>query len=258
MAPAPPAAAVPSPRREEFLHYELIKRLPAGGMADVYQAKDLQADEIVCLKRVRANSVDADALNREVQIYSKIHDVECPNLLRVRDFFRTDEYLTLVMDFAAGGDLAAFVRQETNQRLTAPVARGIAIQIARGLEALHKRNIVHRDLKPENVLLNGDNWQIADYGIAKNLTRLMTVKTFQAAGTLGYMAPEQMDGTEAKLSADIYSFGKIMVFMLTGTTDKDYVIFPWWRTLLLDCLSGEPERRPTITQVLAALERPLG
>ena len=254
-APSAPAEVLGKALGEQFLSYDLIKPLKGGGMAEVYQARDRVTGELVCVKRVRESSLDADALQREAQIYQKLQHLECPNLLKVHGFEREGDYIALVTDFAEGGDLGAFVRGEQGSRLRPAKAKQIGLQIAGALRVLHRADIVHRDLKPENVLLKGDQWQIADFGIAKNLTRLVTMKTFQHAGTLGYMAPEQMDGSEAHPAADIYSFAKILVFLLTGATDKDYVMQAGWRPLLTDCLHPEPDKRPTIEQLITALER---
>lgn len=267
MAAVPPLAAgvnltdtpapLDGPAPETFLNYALVRPLKGGGMAEVYEARDRQTDEVVCIKRVRvtAASVDADALQREAQIYQKLQQIECANLLPVRSFERDGGYWALVTDFAAGGDLASYVRGEPGGKLKAGQAKAIALQLATGVRALHDANIVHRDLKPENVLLNGEHWQLADFGIAKNLTRLITLRTFQASGTLGYMAPEQMDGSEAHPSADIYSLAKIFVFMLTGGTDKDYVTQVGWRSLVFECLDASADARPTAGRVLDELER---
>jgi hypothetical protein len=255
-APSAAVPVVPTPSPEAFLNFDLVRPLKSGGMAEVYEARDRATGELVCIKRVRATpSVDADAIQREAQIYQKLQLIDSPYLLAVRSFERDGGYWALVTDYAAGGDLASYVRTEAGGRLKPAQAKAIALQVTTGLRALHETNIVHRDLKPENVLLNGDRWQIADFGIAKNLTRLVTMRTFQSSGTLGYMAPEQMDGSEAHPSADIYSLAKILVFMLTGGTDKDYVTHPGWRSLVFGCLDASPDARPTADGVLEELSR---
>jgi serine/threonine protein kinase len=79
---------------------------------------------------------------------------------------------------------------------------------------------------------------------------LMTQKTFQRYGTLGYAAPEQFQGVEARPSADVYSLGKIMVFLLTGQTDVDYVQFSAWRDLITRCIRQDPQQRPVIGKAI--------
>lgn len=122
------------------------------------------------------------------------------------------------------------------------------------LRELHDQEIVHRDLIPENVLCLGTQWKLADFGISKNLSRMMTQKTFQQYGTLGHAAPEQFQGVEARPSADVYSLGKILVFLLTGQTDVDLVTFSQWANLAKKCISTRPEDRPAIDEVIRALE----
>jgi len=108
---------------------------------------------------------------------------------------------------------------------------------------------VHRKVS-FNVLSLGSCWKLADFGISKNRSRLMTQKTFQRYGTLGYAAPEQFQGVEARPSADVYSLGKIMVFLLTGQTDVDYVQFSAWRDLITRCIRQDPQQRPVIGKVI--------
>jgi hypothetical protein len=129
----------------------------------------------------------------------------------------------------------------------------IALTIATALGELHEHGIVHRDLKPENVLCLDDRWKLADFGISKNLSRMMTQKTFQQYGTPGYAAPEQFQGVEARPSADLYSLGKLLVFLLTGQTDIDYVRFSAWRELIARCVRQDPAQRPSIAAVIEEL-----
>ena len=121
------------------------------------------------------------------------------------------------------------------------------------LKELHDHDIVHRDLKPQNVLSRDDAWKLADFGISKNRGRLITQKTFQQYGTLGYAAPEQFQGVEARPSADIYSLGKILVFLLTGQTDVDYVNYSAWRDLIARCIRLDPDQRPAVDRVIEDL-----
>ena len=115
-------------------------------------------------------------------------------------------------------------------------------------------NVVHRDIKPQNILKHNGNWFLIDFGISKNQERVVTKKTFQGYVSRGFAAPEQFDGVEAKPSADIYSFGKLLVFMLTGQTDVDMVQYPVWRTLISRCVAISPDERPAIESIIGDLE----
>ena len=245
------AHAEDAERPVEFHGYDLLRSLDAGGMAEAYVARNRETGQRVFLKRVRRNSADKDALQREMGIYDKLMRMSTPHVLQVLDFIRDDEYFALVTEFADGGDLQTHVEARGNGRgLAVQEAKQIALSVATALRELHDHDIVHRDLKPENVLSLGGCWKLADFGISKNVSRVVTQKTFQRYGTLGYAAPEQFQGVEARPSADVYSLGKIMVFLLTGQTDVDYVQFSAWRDLITRCIRQDPQQRPVIGKAI--------
>jgi serine/threonine protein kinase len=188
-------------------------------------------------------------------IYERLMRMNTPHVLRVLDFVRDDEYLALVTEYATGGDLNDHVGANGGG-LGLPVgqAREIGLSIATALKELHDHDIVHRDLKPQNVLSVGTEWKLADFGISKNRERVINQKTFQQYGTLGYAAPEQFQGVEARPSADIYSLGKLLVFLLTGQTDADHVTFSAWRSLILRAVNPEPGERPEINKIIEELK----
>jgi len=220
-------------------------------MAEAYVARNRENGQIVFLKRVRRNSADKHALEREMRIYDKLMRISTTNVLQVLDFIRDDEYVSLITEFADGGDLQTHVEGRGNGRgLTVQEAKEIALVVATAVQELHDHDIVHRDLKPENVLCLRDRWKLGDFGISKNLSRMMTQKTFQQYGTLGYAAPEQFQGVQARPSADVYSVGKILVFLLTGQTDVDKVPFSSWRNLISRCIAPNPTHRPEIGKVI--------
>jgi serine/threonine protein kinase len=203
------------------------------------------------LKRVHSKSADKEALEREMRIYDKLMRISTTHVLQVLDFIRDEEYVALVTEYADGGDLQTHVEARGNGRgLPVNEAKEIAISVATALRELHEHDIVHRDLKPSNVLCLSNRWKLADFGISKNLSRMMTQKTFQQYGTLGYAAPEQFQGVEARPSADVYSLGKILVFLLTGQTDVDHVPYSNWRDLITRCIRHDPTQRPVIGPVI--------
>ena len=218
-------------------------------------ARNRSTGEIVFLKRVRSNSADMKALEREIRIYERLMRMNTKHVLRVLDFIRDDDYVALVTQYADGGDLNIHVESiGKGEGLPVEDARDIAVGIATALKELHDNDIVHRDLKPQNVLAIGGDWKLADFGISKNRAAVMTQKTFQQYGTLGYAAPEQFQGVEARPSADVYSLGKILVFLLTGQTDVDYVAYSAWRDLISRCIRQDPGQRPAIDKVIEELK----
>lgn len=239
-----------------FDDYDLLDQIDGGGMAECFRVRQKSTGEVLFLKRVRVGSQDAAALQRESDVYARLQYIDSDHLLQVRDLLHTDEHVALVTEYAQGGDLKHFVEAERANGLSVVDATRIARQIARGLSALHEAGVVHRDLKPENVLLVGQTWKLADFGIAKNTANAVPGRTFQQSGTYGYAAPEQFEGTQAAPSADIYSFGKLLVFLLTGGTDLDRVPVQYsdLRRLAFKCASPDPGLRPTIGEVLALVE----
>jgi hypothetical protein len=248
---------VTHPRAEEQPRdYELLDQLDGGGMAECYRARHRESGDVVFFKRVRLGSDDAAALQREAHIYAKLQYITSEHLLQVRELVRSDEHVALVTDFADGGDLKHNVESRALRRVAAAEAAAIALEVAQGLADLHDNGIVHRDLKPENVLRCSGKWKLADFGIAKSQAQGFGGRTFKQAGTYGYAAPEQFEGTEAHPSADVYSFGKLMVFLLTGGTDLDRVPVEYsdLRRLVFRCASPMAEGRPAIQEVVALLE----
>ena len=171
------------------------------------------------------------------------------------DFIRDENYFALVIELADGGDLEDYIEAEScGEGLGVAQAKQIGMNVAKAIGELHANDIVHRDIKPRNILRFGDTWKVADFGIAKNLSRLVTKQTMQMRGTRGYAAPEQFEGAEAHPSADIYSLGKTFSFLVTGQTDVDMVPYEGWRGIIRKCLDFTPSNRPNIESVVSELE----
>jgi type III restriction enzyme len=256
---ADPDAKAPMPA-DAPAEYELLDPIAGGGMAECFRARDRATRDIVFIKRARVGSNDADALQRESDIYGRLQYKDCEHVLQVRDIRREDGFVTLVTEFADGGDLKRHVEQRGRPGLALTEALPIALEVSRGIEELHGTHIVHRDLKPENVLMVGGVWKLADFGIAKNRDNAAPGKTFQQAGTLGFAPPEQFEGTQAEPSADIYGLGKLLAYLLTGGTDIDRIRpeLVEWRRLAYRCAQLSVEKRPTIGEVLEALQQLAG
>lgn len=239
---------------EVLFGYHVLAHLPSGGMSDCFKVRSADG-EVRFLKRVPVRGIHADALRREQDVYAKLERAAATNVLKVYECKRNEDHLALVTEFADGGTLGEHV--ESRGQLAPTESKAVASAVLAGLRELHDVHLVHRDLKPQNVLRVGQQWKLSDFGISKNLARLVTQgRTFKAIGTLGYAPPEQWHGTEAHPSADIYAFGKLLVFLLSASTDIDYLHdLPSWRRLARRCTDESPDARPSLDDIESELNR---
>src|SRR5208283_2792403 len=211
--------------------YEILSPLGAGGMGEVYRARDARLNRDVAIKILPASfSTDPDRLQRFAQESRAAAALNHPNILSIYDIGEAD----IGQDHGAPYVVSELLESETlrgrlrNGPLASRKAIDYAQQIARGLAAAHEKGIVHRDLKPENIFITNDGRaKILDFGLAKftrpELDNSGEAPTQQIAtdagtvmGTVGYMAPEQVRGKAADARADIFAFGAILYEMLSG------------------------------------------
>jgi serine/threonine protein kinase len=135
--------------------------------------------------------------------------------------------------------------------------KAIGLEMLDGLIALHENEIVHRDIKPQNVLRCDDVWKIADFGISKLMNNPVTGYTFRGAHTAPWAPPEQIEGAAAHPSADVYAWGRVIVFLLTAQAAKDAIrALPQpWKDLLSACIDVVPENRPEASAVKDRLDK---
>ncbi len=207
--------------------YEIVSPLGAGGMGEVYRARDPRLGRDVAIKVLPASySEDGDRLRRFEQEAKAAGLLNHPNITSVYDIGSADGAPYVVQELLEGETLRSILAAG---RLAPRRAVDYAIAIARGLAAAHEKGIVHRDLKPENLFVTNDgNVKILDFGLAKLVeshapgaqTNLPTASPGTepgvVLGTLGYMSPEQVRGRPADHRSDIFSFGAILYEMLTG------------------------------------------
>ena len=208
--------------------YEVLSPLGAGGMGEVYRARDSRLGREVAIKVLPASfSNDADRLRRFEQEARAAGLLNHPNITAVYDIGTHEGAPYVVSELLEGETLRAAL---AGGRLPPRKAIGYALQMAHGLAAAHEKGIVHRDLKPENLFVTRDGRiKILDFGLAKlthaeegsaEKTDLPTATAGTepgvVLGTIGYMAPEQVRGRQADARSDIFSFGAILYEMLSG------------------------------------------
>jgi eukaryotic-like serine/threonine-protein kinase len=213
---------------KKLSHYELLSFLGAGGMGEVYTARDTRLGRRVAIKLLPAMVArDGDRLRRFEQEARAIGMLNHPNILTIHDIGTHEEAPFIVSELLEGGTLRVWLKDKT---ITQRKAVDFALQMARGLAAAHERGIVHRDLKPENVFITKDERvKILDFGLAKlvqlrgngskssSASPLVHTVSGIVMGTVGYMSPEQVRGDETDHRADIFAFGVILYEMFAGT-----------------------------------------
>src|ERR1700719_3755562 len=206
--------------------YEIVSLLGAGGMGEVYRARDSRLKREVAVKVLPpAFSRDADRLRRFEQEALATAALNHPNILAVFDIGTNEGSPYVVSELLEGETLRDRLR---GSAITVRKTLDYALQIAHGLAAAHEKGIIHRDLKPENIFVTKDGRaKILDFGLAKltqpesgDHTSLPTMSHATEAGvvlgTAGYMSPEQVRGMAVDARSDIFSFGAILYEMISG------------------------------------------
>ncbi|HYC88752.1 MAG TPA: protein kinase [Thermoanaerobaculia bacterium] len=211
--------------------YEIVSRIGAGGMSEVYRAFDPRIRRDVAIKVLPPTLAKfADRMHRFEQEARATGALNHPNLLTIFDTGKQDGRPYIVTELLEGETLRGLIRDAgTAVRLPVRKAIDYGIQIANGLAAAHERGIVHRDLKPENLFVTKDGRvKILDFGVAKLRTNegdsgLSDEQTMEqdtspgtVIGTVGYMSPEQVRGQSVDPRSDIFSLGTLLYEMLAG------------------------------------------
>ena len=256
--------------------YEVVAAIGAGGMGEVYRARDTRLKRDVALKILPDSFADDPEriarFQREAEVLASLNH---PNIAHIHGFEEVDGIKALVIELVEGPTLADRIAQSW---LSLDEAFPIAKQIAEALEAAHEQGIIHRDLKPANVKVRPDGMvKVLDFGLAKavepvagsspsismspTLTTPAMTQAGMILGTAAYMSPEQARGRSVDKRADIWAFGVVLYEMLTGRKafdgeDVSIVLSaviqsePRWdgvpsraRRLLASCLEKDPRKR---------------
>ncbi len=212
----------------KILHYQLIDKIGAGGMGEIYKAEDSRLNRLVAVKILSPGmSTDPDRKRRFFQEAQAASALNHPNIITLYDIVSEGDMQCIVMEYIAG---------KTLRDLTPPgglppaQALQYAAQIASALTAAHSAGLIHRDLKPSNIMVTTSGLiKVLDFGLAKWVDSSMTGQTGDQStvetaltregsiiGTVSYMSPEQAEGKRVDARSDIFSFGSVLYEMLTG------------------------------------------
>ena len=206
--------------------YEIVELRGKGGMGEVYRARDIRLDRDVALKvlpaELAADETYRRRLEREARTISRLqHERVC----RLYDIGSEGETRYLVMEYLEGVTLEERLREGSFPIEEVPET---GAQIAEAVDAAHREGVVHRDLKPGNIVLTEQGVKVLDFGLARELVRSESpfgsqaatvaaiTREWQLAGTMPYMAPEQLQGQAATVETDIWSLGCVLYEMAVG------------------------------------------
>ena len=242
--------------------YEIRTLLGAGGMGEVYRAYDRDLEREVAIKVLRDTSEGSgDRLRRFVQEARAASGLHHPNVAHVYEIGSQDSLRFIAMELVEGETLRDRIGHGP---MAVDDVLNLGTQIAAAISAAHKMGIVHRDIKPENVIITSDGYaKVLDFGLAKfremrgdEAATLLKTNRGVAMGTIAYMAPEQLVGTDVTPSADVFSLGVVLYEMLAGhrpfggetTSDVASAILTKPPRPLLDIRSDVP---PKLAAVIA-------
>jgi serine/threonine-protein kinase len=213
-------------------HYAFLEKLGAGGMGEIYKARDSRLNRIVAVKVLAPGKTgDPNRRRRFIQEAQAASALNHPNIITIHDILPEGDTQYMVMEYVSGKTLQEMIRAG---KLPVPQVLQLATQMANALGVAHAAGIIHRDFKPANVMVNGSGLvKILDFGLAKltdlsppmevtsdgqqnTLTAAPLTREGSIMGTVNYMSPEQAEGLKLDYRSDIFSFGAVLYEMLTG------------------------------------------
>jgi Tol biopolymer transport system component len=267
--------------------YEILSAIGAGGMGEVYRARDTRLDRTVAVKVLPEHIAKREDLRARFEREARaVASLNHPNICTLFDIGNQDGAGSyMVMECLEGETLAARIAKGA---IPLDQAIPLATQIADALDRAHRAGVTHRDVKPQNIMLTRDGPKVLDFGLAKSSSKptpsestLTAVLTTEGTvmGTPQYMAPEQFEGKEADARSDIWAFGAVLYEMVTGQRafqGKSYATLvgailatdpapmsvkpftpSWLERLVRRCLAKDPEDRwQSMRDVVLELEMP--
>lgn len=199
--------------------YEIVSKIGAGGMSDVYKAKDHVLGRFVAIKVLKPEfSEDRGFVAKFRTEAQSAAGLEHPNIVNIYDVGSEEGLHYIVMEYVEGITLKTYI--EKKGQLSFKEAVSIAIQVARGIEAAHNKQIIHRDIKPQNIMISTEGKvKVMDFGIARAASS-NTVSS-DVMGSVHYSSPEQARNGFVDGRSDIYSLGIVMYEMVTGRVPFD-------------------------------------
>jgi len=196
-------------------NYEIIQKIGAGGMGEVYLATDTKLNRKIAIKIIpeqyKSDEIAIKRFRREAKAIAALNH---PNIITIYEVGDHDERPYFAMEYLKGKPLTEIIKSKT---LKIPEVLDIIKQICSGLNEAHKNKIIHRDIKPANIIV-GENGQvrILDFGLADVAGGSKITKSGSTLGTIGYMSPEQILGEKVDSRSDIFSLGVLFYEMVTG------------------------------------------
>lgn len=227
---------------DQIGQFILLNKVGSGGFGDVWKAEKRTALDInhFALKffRPKDDRLDFDKIGKELSVWKQLKGL--PHIISVIELDRFDDYVYVVSDFADGGSLENWLKDNGDKASSQAEAVKITLEILRGLENLHDKGFVHRDLKPDNILIMNGRHCLADFGVSREIKTHS--KATGTAGTMEYMPPEAFEkNPPITPQTDIWAVGVILQRLLTGELPYPQEDYP---SLVSAILMYEPEKMP--------------